>query len=54
MRLTQADYEKALKAAERPVLCDDGKHHYVPHPGALSEHHPHGKSFKASKIGQEK
>lgn len=54
MLMVRDAYEKALKAVERPVLCDDGKYHYVPHPEALSEHHPHEKSFEASKIGQEK
>jgi len=41
--LSEADYLAAIKAAQKVVLCKDGKSQPIPYKGALSPHCPHFK-----------
>lgn len=41
LMLTEDQYLAALEAAQRPVLCTDGKSHYVPDEKARSKYCPH-------------
>ena len=41
--MTEEDYEAALKAAARQMMCTDGRSRYVPHEAACSEYAPYKK-----------